>query len=141
MAKKIKTFVKLALIAGKATPAPPVGPVLGQHGINIVSFCKEYNAKTQDFSGLIIPVKITIFDDRSFTFILKSSPASALLKKYANVKKGSAMPQTTSIGSITKQQLKEIALIKLEDLNTQKLSSAMSIITGTAKNMGIAITE
>jgi large subunit ribosomal protein L11 len=139
MAKKIKAFVKLALPAGKATPAPPVGPALGQHGVNIVGFCKEYNAKTADKIGLIIPVKITIFEDRSYSFILKSPPASVLLAKFANVKKGAANPNRETVGSVTQAQIKEIATIKLEDLNTENLEKAILIIQGTAKSMGIKV--
>jgi large subunit ribosomal protein L11 len=139
MAKKIKAFVKLALPAGKATPAPPVGPALGQHGVNIVGFCKEYNAKTADKVGLIIPVKITIFEDRSYSFILKSPPASVLLAKFANVKKGASNPNRETVGSVTKEQIKEIATIKMEDLNTDSMEKAMLIIQGTAKSMGIKV--
>jgi large subunit ribosomal protein L11 len=139
MAKKIKAFVKLALAAGKATPAPPVGPALGQHGVNIVGFCKEYNAKTADKIGLIIPVKITIFEDKSFSFILKSPPASVLLAKYANIKKGAAIPNREVVGSVTKSQVKEIANIKMEDLNTDDIEKAILIIQGTAKSMGIKV--
>ena len=139
MAKKIKAFVKLALPAGKATPAPPVGPALGQHGVNIVGFCKEYNAKTADKAGLIIPVKITIFEDRSYSFILKSPPASVLLAKFANVKKGSANPNRDMVGSVTSAQIQEIATIKMEDLNTDSMEKAMLIIQGTAKSMGIKV--
>ena len=139
MAKKIKAFVKLALPAGKATPAPPVGPALGQHGVNIVGFCKEYNAKTADKAGLIIPVKITIFEDRSYTFILKSPPASVLLAKFANVKKGASTPNRETVGTVTTAQIKEIATIKMEDLNTDSMEKAMLIIQGTAKSMGIKV--
>ena len=139
MAKKIKAFVKLALPAGKATPAPPVGPALGQHGVNIVGFCKEYNAKTADKAGLIIPVKITIFEDRSYSFILKSPPASVLLAKFANVKKGSANPNRDMVGTVTSAQIQEIATIKMEDLNTDSMEKAMLIIQGTAKCMGIKV--
>jgi large subunit ribosomal protein L11 len=139
MAKKIKAFVKLALPAGKATPAPPVGPALGQHGVNIAAFCKEYNAKTTDKIGLIIPVKITIYEDKSYSFILKSSPASVLLAKFANVKKGAAQPNRQSVGTVTLAQVKEIAQIKMNDLNTDNLETAVSIICGTAKNMGIKV--
>jgi large subunit ribosomal protein L11 len=139
MAKKIKAFVKLALSAGKATPAPPVGPALGQHGVNIVAFCKEYNAKTADKTGLVIPVKITIFEDRSYSFILKSPPASVLLAKFANVKKGASIPNRQTVGSVTKEQIKEIALIKMEDLNTDNIEKAILIIQGTAKSMGIKV--
>jgi len=139
MAKKIKAFVKLALPAGKATPAPPVGPALGQHGVNIVGFCKEYNAKTADKIGLIIPVKITIFEDRSYSFILKSPPASVLLAKFANVKKGASNPNRETVGTVTLAQVKEIATIKMEDLNTENLEKAILIIQGTAKSMGIKV--
>jgi large subunit ribosomal protein L11 len=139
MAKKIKAFVKLALPAGKSTPAPHVGPALGQHGVNIVGFCKEYNAKTADKVGLIIPVKITIFEDRSYSFILKSPPASVLLAKFANIKKGAAIPNRETVGTVTKEQIKEIATIKMEDLNTTDMEKAMLIIQGTAKSMGIKV--
>jgi large subunit ribosomal protein L11 len=141
MAKKIKAFVKLALPAGKATPSPPVGPALGQHGVNIVGFCKEYNAKTADKAGLIIPVKITIYEDRSYSFILKSPPASVLLAKYANAKKGAAQPNREIVGSVTLEQVKEIAGIKMNDLNTNNLEKAILIIKGTAKSMGIKVLE
>jgi large subunit ribosomal protein L11 len=139
MAKKIKAFVKLALSAGKATPAPPVGPALGQHGVNIASFCKEYNAKTADKIGLIIPVKITVYEDKSYSFILKSPPASVLLAKYANLKKGASQPNKEIVGSVNLEQIKEIASIKMTDLNTENLEKAILIIKGTAKNMGIKI--
>ena len=139
MAKKIKAFIKLALPAGKATPAPPVGPALGQHGVNISAFCKEYNAKTADKTGLIIPVKITVYEDKSYTFILKSPPASVLLIKYANIKKGAAQPNREKIGSVTLEQVKEIANLKIKDLNTNDIEKAINIIKGTAKNMGISI--
>jgi large subunit ribosomal protein L11 len=139
MAKKIKAFVKLALPAGKATPAPPVGPALGQHGVNIAGFCKEYNAKTAEKIGLIIPVKITIYEDRSYSFILKSPPASVLLAKYANIKKGAAQPNRENVGSVTLDQIKEIATIKMNDLNTNDMEKAVLIIQGTAKSMGIKI--
>jgi large subunit ribosomal protein L11 len=141
MAKKVVAIVKLALDAGKATPAPPVGPALGQRGVNIVMFCKEYNAKTADKAGFIIPVEITVYDDRSYTFVLKTPPASVLLSKAAGVPKGSGDPQKKKVGSITKKQLEEIAETKLPDLNTKNKESAMRIISGTAKNMGITIKE
>ncbi len=141
MAKKIKAFVKLALPAGKVTPAPPVGPALGQHGVNIAAFCKEYNARTADKLGLIIPVKITIFEDKSYTFILKSPPASVLLAKYANIKKGASQPNREKVGKVKKEQVKEIALLKLKDLNTTDVNKAILIIEGTAKSMGIIIEE
>jgi len=139
MAKKIKAFVKLALPAGKATPAPPVGPALGQHGVNISAFCKEYNAKTSEKIGLIIPAKITIYDDKSYSFILKSPPASVLLAKFANIKKGAAQPNKENVGSVTLEQIKEIATIKINDLNTESIEKAILIIKGTAKNMGIKV--
>lgn len=139
MAKKIKAFVKLALSAGKATPAPPVGPALGQHGVNISAFCKEYNAKTIDKLGLIIPAKITIYEDKSYSFILKSSPASVLLIKYANIKKGASQPNRQKVGSVTLQEVIEIANLKLPDLNTCDINKAINIIKGTAKSMGIEI--
>uniref|UniRef100_A0AAU7YQ36 Large ribosomal subunit protein uL11c n=1 Tax=Gracilaria hainanensis TaxID=2871843 RepID=A0AAU7YQ36_9FLOR len=139
MAKKIIGLVKLALNAGKATPAPPVGPALGQYGANIVMFCKEYNARTTDKVGLVIPVEILIYEDRSFSFILKTPPASVLLKKAANIQSGSGKPNTQKIGSISAIQLQEIAETKLQDLNTQDIQKAMKIIKGTAENMGIQI--
>ena len=141
MSKKITALIKLALPAGKATPAPPVGPALGQHGVNIAAFCKEYNAKTNDNSGLIIPVEISVYEDRTYTFILKTPPASVLLVNAAKIKKGSSEPRKINVGSITKTQLEEIANIKLPDLNTTKLSSAMKIVEGTARNMGISIVD
>jgi large subunit ribosomal protein L11 len=141
MPKKITAIIKLALPAGKATPAPPVGPALGQHGVNIANFCKEYNARTGDKTGLIIPVEISVFEDRSYIFILKTPPASVLLANASNIKKGSATPNKKNVGAITKSQLEEIATIKLPDLNTTKLQNAMKIIEGTARNMGISILD
>jgi large subunit ribosomal protein L11 len=141
MAKKVIGVIKLALEAGKATPAPPIGPALGQKGVNIVMFCKEYNAKTADKPGYIIPVEITVYEDKSYTFILKTPPASVLLAKAAGVKKGSGTPKDKKVGNINRKQLKEIAETKLPDLNTRKLDSAMRIIEGTARNMGITITD
>jgi large subunit ribosomal protein L11 len=139
MAKKVVAVVKLALSAGKATPAPPIGPALGQHGVNIVMFCKDYNARTADKQGIIIPVEISIYEDRSFTFILKTPPASVLLAKAAGINKGSGEPNIIKVGSITRRELIEIAETKLHDLNTSNLNQAMKIIAGTAKNMGIII--
>ena len=139
MVKKIVGLVKLALNAGKATPAPPVGPALGQYGANIVMFCKEYNARTSDQSGLVVPAEITIYDDRTFSFILKTPPASVLLAKAAGVIKGSGLPNSQSIGSISEEQLKDIASTKLPDLNTSDIIKAMQIVAGTAKNMGIKV--
>ena len=141
MAKKVTALIKLALPAAKATPAPPVGPALGQHGVNIAAFCKEYNARTNDKAGLIIPVEISVYEDRSYTFVLKTPPASVLLANAAKTKKGSATPNKVSVGSVTRAQLEEIATIKLPDLNTTKLDSAMRIVEGTARNMGISIVE
>ena len=141
MAKKITALIKLALEAGKATPAPPVGPALGQHGVNIAAFCKEYNAKTTDKVGLVIPVEISVYEDRSYTFICKTPPASVLLAKAANIKKGAGTPNRVTVGSITKTQLEEIATTKLPDLNTTKITSAMKIVEGTARNMGISIVD
>ena len=139
MVKKITALIKLALPGGKATPAPPVGPALGQHGVNIAAFCKEYNAKTNESIGLIIPVEISVYEDRSYSFILKTPPASVLLTKAAKIKKGSSSPNSISVGSITQDQLEEIASIKLPDLNTNNIISAKKIIEGTARNMGINI--
>ena len=141
MPKKITALIKLALPAGKATPAPPVGPALGQHGVNIAAFCKEYNARTAEKAGLIIPVEISVYEDRSYTFLLKTPPASILLANAAKVKKGSSTPNRVNVGSVTKVQLEEIAHIKLPDLNTTKISSAIRIVEGTARNMGITVID
>ncbi|KAG8465215.1 hypothetical protein KFE25_012578 [Diacronema lutheri] len=139
--KKVTRIIKLALPAGKANPAPPVGPALGSAGVNIVMFCKEYNARTSDQPGMIIPAEITVYEDRSFTFVLKTPPASVLINKAAGVQKGSAQPQRDKVGSITKAQLEEIAKVKIPDLNTKNIEAAMKIVAGTAKNMGITISE
>lgn len=141
MAKKVVAVIKLALNAGKANPAPPVGPALGQHGVNIMMFCKEYNARTADQAGTVVPVEISVFEDRSFTFILKTPPASVLLCKAAGVERGSNEPNKKRVGTITSAQLQEIAQTKLPDLNANDVEAAMKIIAGTAKNMGIAIAE
>ena len=141
MAKKVTAIVKLALPAGKANPAPPVGPALGQHGVNIMMFCKEYNAKTADKAGMIIPAEITIFEDRSFTFVLKTPPASVLLAKAAGVAKGSGDPKGKKVGQVTRAQLREIAQTKLPDLNTDNLEAAMNTIAGTARQMGITVVD
>ena len=141
MAKKLISIIKLTLSAGKATPVPPVGPALGQYGVNIAEFCKEYNFKTSGQLGLIIPVEITIYEDRSYSFILKTPPASTLLIKAANTLRGSAEPNKVSIATITRIQLEEIAKIKLSDLNTKNIEKAISIIKGTARNMGIEISD
>ena len=139
MAKKLVAIIKLALPAGKATPAPPVGPALGQHGLNIAAICKDYNAKTSDKAGSIIPVEISAFEDRSYTFILKTPPASDLLLKAVKIAKGSGEPNKVKVGSVTYAQLEEIAKIKLPDLNTNKLESAIRIVEGTANSMGLTI--
>jgi large subunit ribosomal protein L11 len=141
MAKKVTAIVKLALPAGKANPAPPVGPALGQHGVNIMMFCKEYNAKTADKAGMIIPAEITIFEDRSFTFVLKTPPASVLLAKAAGVPMGSGDPKNKKVGQVTRAQLREIAQTKLPDLNTDNLEAAMNTIAGTARQMGITVVD
>jgi large subunit ribosomal protein L11 len=133
--------IKLQIQAGKANPAPPIGPALGQHGVNIMQFCKEYNAKTQDKAGTIIPVEITVFEDRSFDFVLKTPPAADLIKKAAGIEKGSATPNKAKVGSITKAKVTEIAKIKLPDLNATTLAAAESMVVGTARNMGITIAD
>lgn len=139
MAKKVKAVVKLQIEAGKATPAPPVGPALGQHGVNIMAFCKEYNERTTSQAGTIIPVEITIYEDRSFAFVTKTPPASVLLKKAAGIEKGSATPGQGKIGSIRREQLREIAEMKIKDLNTTDIEAAMRMIEGTARSMGIEV--
>ena len=139
MAKKLKAIVKLQCPAGQANPAPPVGPALGQHGVNIMEFCKAYNAATQDQAGMIIPVEISIFADNSFTFILKSPPAAVLLKKAAKINKGSGEPNRTKVGKVTQAQLAEIAEIKKADLNAFDVEQAKKIIAGTARSMGLEV--
>lgn len=141
MAKKVTGMIKLQLAAGKATPAPPVGPALGQHGVNIMGFCKEFNAKTANQAGLIIPVVITVYQDRSFSFILKTPPAAVLIKKELGLKSGSGVPNRTKVGKLTKEQVKKIAETKMPDLNAATIESAMSMIEGTARSMGITIEE
>ncbi len=140
MAKKVVTVIKLAIQAGKANPAPPIGPALGQHGVNIMMFCKEYNAKTADQTGTVIPVEISVFEDRSFTFVLKTPPASVLIQKAAGIDKGSGEPNKKKVGSITRDQLKEIAEKKMPDLNANDVEAAMKIVEGTARNMGVTVT-
>lgn len=140
MAKKVVTVIKLAINAGKANPAPPIGPALGQHGVNIMMFCKEYNARTADQVGLVIPVEISVFEDRSFTFILKTPPASVLIQKAAGIDRGSGEPNKKKVGSITRAQLQEIAQTKLPDLNANDIDAAMKIVEGTARNMGVTVT-
>ena len=141
MAKKVTGMIKLQLPAGKATPAPPVGPALGQHGVNIMGFCKEFNAKTANQAGLIIPVVITVYQDRSFSFILKTPPAAVLIKKELGLERGSGVPNRTKVGSLTKEQVRKIAELKMPDLNAASIETAMSMIEGTAKSMGVTITE
>jgi large subunit ribosomal protein L11 len=139
MAKKIKTKIKLQISGGQANPAPPVGPALGQHGLNIAEFCRQFNEKTKDKMGEVVPVEITVYEDRIYDFILKTSPASELIKKAAGIKKGSGKPLTEKIGSITDKQLEEIALVKMPDLNANDIEAAKSIIAGTARQMGVEI--
>lgn len=139
MAKKITGFVKLQIPAGQANPAPPVGPALGQKGVNIMEFCKQFNAKTQDKMGLIIPVIITVFSDKSFTFITKTPPAAVLLIKAAKIEKGSGEPNRVKVGKVTRAQVKEIAEMKMPDLNAASLAAAMSMVEGTAKSLGITV--
>lgn len=141
MAKKLKAVVRLQLVAGKANPAPPVGPALAGHGINIMAFCKDYNARTQNRTGEVIPAEITVYTDGSFTFILKSPPASVLLKKAAGVEKGSAIPNRTKVGKVTRAQVREIAEIKMKDTNAVDIEDAMAQIEGTARNMGIQVVD
>lgn len=141
MAKKVKAIVKLQIPAGKANPAPPVGTALGPHGVNIMGFCKEYNARTQSQMGQVVPVEITIFQDQSFTFITKTPPAAELIKKAAGIDKGSGVPNTEEVGKITNQQVREIAEIKLKDLDNIPIDSAMQMVKGTARSMGVAVVE
>jgi large subunit ribosomal protein L11 len=139
MAKKVMAQVKLQVQAGKANPSPPIGPALGQHGVNIMDFCKAFNARTANEEGMIIPVVITIYQDRSFTFITKTPPASVLLKKAAQIAKGASNPKRDKVGKITRQQLEEIARLKMVDLNANDLEAACHIISGTARSMGIEV--
>ena len=139
MAKKVSGYIKLQIPAAQANPAPPVGPALGQHGVNIMEFCKAFNARTQDKAGLIIPVIITVYADKSFTFILKTPPASVLLRKVAKLEKGSMEPNRTKVGKVTREQVREIAELKLPDLNATDIEAAMRMIEGTAKAMGLEV--
>ena len=141
MAKKITAIVKLQCPAGQANPSPPVGPALGQHGVNIMEFCKAFNARTQDKQGLIIPAVITVYSDRSFTFELRTPPAAILLKRAAKIAKGSGEPNRTKVGSVTKQQIREIAELKAPDLNSNDIEMAMRIVAGTARSMGLDVVE
>ena len=137
MAKKVLTKIKLQAVGGQASPAPPVGPALGQHGINIMEFCKAFNAQTADQNGRIIPVELTVFEDRSFTFITKTPPAAELIKKAAGLQKGSGVPHKEKVGKLTKDQVREIATTKLPDLNANDIEAAMKIVEGTARSMGV----
>ena len=141
MAKKVSGYIKLQIPAGKATPAPPVGPALGQHGVNIVEFTKQFNAKTADQGDLIIPVVITVYNDRSFSFITKTPPAAVLIKKACNIKSGSGVPNKTKVATITKAQVQQIAETKMRDLNAGSIEAAMSMIAGTARSMGIEVVD
>ncbi|MBD5384420.1 MAG: 50S ribosomal protein L11 [Ruminococcaceae bacterium] len=141
MAQKVTGFIKLQIPAGKATPAPPVGPALGQHGVNIMSFTKEFNERTKDKAGLIIPVVITVYADRSFTFITKTPPASVLIKKACKIESGSGVPNKTKVAKITKAQLKEIAETKMPDLNAANIDAAISMIAGTCRSMGVEVVD
>ncbi len=141
MAKKVIGKIKLQITAGKANPAPPIGPALGQHGVNIMDFCKQYNAKTQDQEGLVIPVEISVYEDRSFSFITKTPPAPVLIKKILNLPKGSSVPNKTKVGEISQAQLEEIAKTKMEDLNATTLEAAVEMIKGTCRSMGVTIAE
>ena len=139
--KKVTGLIKLQINAGAANPAPPIGPALGQHGVNIMEFCKAYNAATESQRGNVIPVEITVYEDRSFTFILKTPPAAELIKKAAGVPKGAANPQTTKVGKLSKDQVRQIAETKMPDLNANSIEAAMRIIAGTARSMGVTVAE
>ena len=141
MAKKVKSMIKLQVPAAKATPAPPIGPALGQHGVNIPGFCKEFNERTKDKAGLIIPVVITVYADKSFSFITKTPPASVLIKKACKIESGSGVPNKTKVAKITKAQLKEIAETKMPDLNAANIDTAISMIAGTARSMGLVVED
>ena len=141
MAKKVEGYIKLQIAAGNATPAPPVGPALGQKGVNIMDFCKQFNARTQDQPGMIIPVVITVYADRSFTFVTKTPPAAVLIKKACNIKSGSGVPNKTKVATISKAQVREIAELKMLDLNAASVEAAMSMIEGTCRSMGVKVAE
>lgn len=141
MAKKVEGYIKLQIPAGKATPAPPVGPALGQHGVNIVQFTKDFNARTANQDGMIIPVVITVYQDKSFSFVCKTPPAAVLLKKACNIQSGSGVPNKTKVATISKAKIQEIAEIKMPDLNAASLETAMSMIAGTARSMGIVVED
>jgi large subunit ribosomal protein L11 len=139
MAKKVRAIIKLQIEAGKANPAPPVGPALGQHGVNIMAFCKDYNERTASQAGTVVPVEITVYEDRSFAFVLKTPPASDLLKRAAGIDKGSSAQRREKVGQVSRDQLREIAEIKLRDLNTTSVEAAMKMVEGTARSMGIEV--
>ena len=141
MAKKVRAIVKLQIVGGKANPAPPVGPALGQHGVNIMEFCKAYNAATQEKIGEVVPVEITVFEDRSFTFVLKTAPAAVLIRNAAGISKGAANPRKDKVGKITKAQLREIAETKMPDLNALDVDAAMNTLAGTARSMGVTVVD
>ncbi|MDR2114296.1 MAG: 50S ribosomal protein L11 [Bifidobacteriaceae bacterium] len=139
--KKVSALIKLQIQAGQANPAPPIGPALGAHGVNIMEFCRAYNAATESMRGNVVPVEITVYEDRSFTFVLKTSPAAEMIKKAAGLDKGSATPHTVKVGSITREQCREIANAKMADLNANDLDAAAKIIAGTARSMGVTVTD
>jgi large subunit ribosomal protein L11 len=141
MAKKVKAVVKLQITAGKANPAPPVGPALGQHGVNIMAFCKEYNARTAAQTGTVVPVEITIFTDQSFTFVTKTPPAADLIRQAAGVPKGSAKPNRDKVGKVSRKQVREIAELKLKDLNAYDVEAAMKMVEGSARSMGVTVSD
>ena len=141
MAKKVQGYIKLQIAAGKATPAPPVGPALGQHGVNIMGFCKEFNERTSKDAGLIIPVVITVYQDKSFTFVTKTPPAAVLLKKACNIQSGSGVPNKTKVAKISKDEVRKIAELKMQDLTAANIDAAISMIAGTARRMGIVVED
>jgi large subunit ribosomal protein L11 len=141
VAKKVRAIVKLQIVGGKATPAPPVGPALGQHGVNIMEFCKAYNAATQDRIDQVVPVELTVYEDRSFSFVLKTAPAAVLIRQAAGIDKGSGNPRKQKVGKITKDQLRKVAETKMPDLNANDIEAAMNIIAGTARSMGVTVEE
>ena len=141
MAKKVTGMLKLQVVAGKATPAPPIGPALGQHGVNIMGFCKEFNARTSNQAGMVIPVVITVYQDRSFTFITKTPPAAVLIKKACGIESGSGKPNVDKVAKITQAQIREIATLKMPDLNAATVEAAMSMVAGTARSMGVTVVD
>ena len=141
MAKKVRAIVKLQILGGKASPAPPVGPALGQHGVNIMEFCKAYNAATQDRIDQVVPVELTVYEDRSFSYILKTAPAAVLIRQAAGIAKGSGNPRKEKVGQITKDQLRQIAEVKMPDLNAHDVEAAMNILAGTARSMGVSVVD